>query len=30
MSIRNCALTLALWVLSVAVHAQGVEGTDYR
>lgn len=30
MSIRNCALTLALWVLSVAAHAQGVEGTDYR
>ena len=30
MSIRNCALTLTLWVLSVAVHAQGVEGTDYR
>ena len=37
MPIRNCALTLALWVLatagtvmSVAVHAQGVEGTDYR
>jgi len=37
MSIRNCTLTLALWVLatagtvtSVAVHAQGVEGTDYR
>src|ERR1700674_1772839 len=37
MSIRNCALTLALWVLatagtvmSVAVPAQGVEGTDYR
>src|ERR1700730_16746526 len=37
MSIRNCALTLALWglatagtVMSVAVHAQGVEGTDYR
>ena len=36
MSIRNCAL-LTLWVLatagtvmSVAVHAQGVEGTDYR
>ena len=36
MSIRNCAL-LALWVLataatgmSAAVHAQGVEGTDYR
>jgi protein dithiol oxidoreductase (disulfide-forming) len=37
MSIRNCALTLALWVLasagtvmSAALHAQGVEGTDYR
>jgi protein dithiol oxidoreductase (disulfide-forming) len=37
MSIRNCALALTLWVLatagtvtSVAVHAQGVEGTDYR
>jgi thiol:disulfide interchange protein DsbA len=30
MSIRNCALTLALWVLSVAAYAQGVEGTDYR
>ena len=36
MSIRNCAL-LTLWVLAtaatlmpVAVHAQGVEGTDYR
>ena len=36
MSIRNCAL-LTLWVLatagtvmSVAVHAQGVVGTDYR
>jgi protein dithiol oxidoreductase (disulfide-forming) len=37
MSIRNCALALTLWVLasagtvtSVAVHAQGVEGTDFR
>jgi thiol:disulfide interchange protein DsbA len=30
MSIRNCALTLALWVLSVGANAQGVEGTDYR
>jgi thiol:disulfide interchange protein DsbA len=37
MSIRDCALALTLWVLgtagtvtSVAVHAQGVEGTDYR
>jgi thiol:disulfide interchange protein DsbA len=36
MSIRNCAL-LTLWllasagtVMSAAVHAQGVEGTDYR
>src|ERR1700719_1363379 len=36
MSIRNCALTLALWVLasagtvmSAALHAQGVQGTDY-
>ncbi len=37
MPIRNRALALTLWVLatagtmtSVAVHAQGVEGTDYR